>query len=366
KIFWSFAAFLISSLLVCGNDQVDDEWIDPYDMLNYDSTSKSTRKPIEVKKLDNVPTKRREYSQDACQVTQCPDVKECTDRANMLQRQLDEHRQWVTFSSQQPSCNPVFKRFLAKLLKEISKLSLPNAVTAEMHYDAEVKLSKQMLSEIQKLVNEDSSWRTGTLDEALSNILINFKHHDYEAWRWRFEDTFGVEPDTVIKLLLYFYSSKSLKGALLLLLESCFTYCISFMQVHAFIQFIYSFFWSALFALGCTLFSYKGDLLSLENGRMKIFATVSNHLTSMVSEWFRTTWTLQDDPCKQYYETLIVNPILLMPPNKVVELTMTALITDHLEHLSQGIDAFLRGLLDPLSVRLHIPLLFVFVLSIMV
>lgn len=69
-----------------------------------------------------------------------------------------------------------------------------------MHYDAEVKLSRQMVAEMQKLVNDENTWKTGALDDALSQILVNFKLHDHEAWKWRFEDTFGVEPDTVIKV----------------------------------------------------------------------------------------------------------------------------------------------------------------------
>ncbi|KAF5894708.1 chloride channel CLIC-like protein 1 isoform X1, partial [Clarias magur] len=72
--------------------------------------------------------------------------------------------------------------------------------TAEKHYDAEVKLSKQMVLEIQKLVNDESSWRTGALDEALSKILINFKLQDYEPWKGHFEDIFGVKLGTVIEV----------------------------------------------------------------------------------------------------------------------------------------------------------------------
>lgn len=36
-------------------------------------------------------------------------------------------------------------------------------------------------------------------------------------------------------------------------------------------------------------------------------------------EWYRSTWTLQDDPCQKYYELLMVNPLLLVPPTKVNE-----------------------------------------------
>uniref|UniRef100_A0A8C7IXN0 Chloride channel CLIC-like protein 1 n=1 Tax=Oncorhynchus kisutch TaxID=8019 RepID=A0A8C7IXN0_ONCKI len=40
---------------------------------------------------------------------------------------------------------------------------------------------------------------TGTLNDVLSQILVNLKPHDYKAWRCQFEDTFGVEIDTSMK-----------------------------------------------------------------------------------------------------------------------------------------------------------------------
>lgn len=49
--------------------------------------------------------------------------------------------------------------------------------------------------------------------------------------------------------------------------------------------------------------------------KMKLYGSFS-YLFSLL-EWFRSTWTLQDDPCKKYYEVLMVNPILLVPPTKV-------------------------------------------------
>lgn len=48
------------------------------------------------------------------------------------------------------------------------------------------------------------------------------------------------------------------------------------------------------------------------------FTSIENRLFDCFpAEWFRSTWTLQDDPCKRYYEVLMVNPILLVPPTKV-------------------------------------------------
>uniref|UniRef100_A0A4W5K669 Chloride channel CLIC-like protein 1 n=1 Tax=Hucho hucho TaxID=62062 RepID=A0A4W5K669_9TELE len=36
-----------------------------------------------------------------------------------------------------------------------------------------------------------------------------------------------------------------------------------------------------------------------------------------LKDWFRGATTLQDDPCRMYYEVLMVHPILLVPPTKV-------------------------------------------------
>lgn len=72
--------------------------------------------------------------------------------------------------------------------------------STEVLYDAKVKMSRQALTEIQTLLEGEENWRTGALDNAVSQILVDLKPHNYEAWRWRFEDTFGVELDTLLKV----------------------------------------------------------------------------------------------------------------------------------------------------------------------
>lgn len=68
-------------------------------------------------------------------------------------------------------------------------------------YDGKIKLSKQSMAEIQTLLEGEESWRTGALDNAISQILVDLKPHDYEAWKWRFEDAFGIELETVLKVM---------------------------------------------------------------------------------------------------------------------------------------------------------------------
>lgn len=56
------------------------------------------------------------------------------------------------------------------------------------------------MAEIQSLLDGEDSLRTGALDNAISQILVDLKPHDYETWKWRFEDTFDVELDTLLKV----------------------------------------------------------------------------------------------------------------------------------------------------------------------
>lgn len=67
-------------------------------------------------------------------------------------------------------------------------------------YDASIKLSKQAITEIKLFLDTEDQWRTGALDNALSQILVDLRPQNYEAWIWHFEDTFGVELDTVLKV----------------------------------------------------------------------------------------------------------------------------------------------------------------------
>ncbi|KAF3690861.1 Chloride channel CLIC-like protein 1 Precursor [Channa argus] len=71
------------SLALMGQ-QVEDDWVDPYDMLNYDATTKTMRKPTETANYNNVATKRREYTQDSCQAQ----LASCSRHVEDLQRQM--------------------------------------------------------------------------------------------------------------------------------------------------------------------------------------------------------------------------------------------------------------------------------------
>ncbi|XP_016100406.1 chloride channel CLIC-like protein 1 [Sinocyclocheilus grahami] len=359
--FWSLLVFC--SLFVFANANIhqedeDDAWIDPYDMLNYDPTTKRMRKPTESASYPNVPTKRREFSSDSCEVQQCPDVFDCTIKLWVLQKEFDEQKKKATTTSINPVCLPVFKRFLSRLLKETSKLGLPDDGQTSMHYDAEVKLSKQSLVEIQKLLNEENDWTTGAMDEALSQILLRFKLH--EAWKWHFEYTFYVDADTALKVSLIVLIVVAIISTEL---WSVVCWFVQFRRMFA-VCFFISLIWNWFHLYMVSFAEHKKNIVEVESFNGKCTGLKQLDWKDSLSEWYRRTWTLQDDPCKKYYEVLVVNPILLVPPTKAITVTITSFITDPLKQIGQGISEFLRALLKDLPVTLQLPVLLIIALAI--
>ncbi|XP_041693620.2 chloride channel CLIC-like protein 1 isoform X1 [Coregonus clupeaformis] len=347
-----------SLLLVAQGQMDDDEWIDPYDTLNYDPSIKSMRKPAKQSNYPNVPTKRREYIQDSDQV----DVTECNNKVERLKREIEEYKKKITRVAQQLSCNPVFKRFLTKLLKEIEKVSLPSDLKNDIHYDAKVRLSRQAVAEIQKLLEGTDSWRTGALDDALSQILVDLKPHDCEAWRWHFEDTFGVEIDTVMKV-----SVVVLIIVVIICSElwSTVSWFVQFKRIFA-ICFLISLVWNWFYLYKIAFAEHQNKMVKMEGIDAKCTGRKKIDWWDNLKDWYRGAMTLQDDPCRMYYEVLMVNPILLVPPTKAITMTITTFFTEPLKHFGQGISEFLRALLKDLPVTLQIPVLLTIVLSILV
>lgn len=58
------------------------------------------------------------------------------------------------------------------------------------------------MTEIEMILEGEDSCRTGAVDNAVSNILVDLRPHNYEACEWRFEDIVGVELDVVLKVLV--------------------------------------------------------------------------------------------------------------------------------------------------------------------
>ncbi|XP_061539681.1 chloride channel CLIC-like protein 1 isoform X1 [Phycodurus eques] len=347
--------FLLGYLTLASGQQLDEDWIDPYDLLNYDATTKTMRKRTEQPVGDlNVPTSPR-GEVDCGQA----ELTVCSQQLTHLQTQVEAQRKSMKQTSQQPTCNPVFKRFLSRLLKDIQRVEMPKD---SVNYDATIRLSRQAVAEIQTFLDSEDGCRTGALDNAISQILVDLRPHDYEAWRWRFEDTFGMDLDTVLKLALCIL-------VFMVIICTQLWSCISwFVQLKRFftICFFVSILWNWLYLYKIAFAEHQSNIVKMDRVNDKCTGVKTIDWRDSLKEWYRSTWTLQDDPCKKYYEVLIVDPILLVPPTKALSVTITTLITEPLKHVGLGISEFLRALLKDLPITLQIPVLLTIVLAIVV
>ncbi|KFO22811.1 Chloride channel CLIC-like protein 1 [Fukomys damarensis] len=187
------SVLLCECLLLLTGYAHDDDWIDPTDMLNYDAASGTMRK-------SQVKYGISEKKDASPELSHADEMSECYNRLDSLTHKIDEceKKKREDYESQS---NPLFRRYLNKILIEAGKLGLPDENKDDMHYDAEIILKRQTLLEIQKFLSGEE-WKPGALDDALSDILINFKLHDFETWKWRFEDSFGMDPHSVLMVLL--------------------------------------------------------------------------------------------------------------------------------------------------------------------
>ncbi|XP_073906956.1 chloride channel CLIC-like protein 1 isoform X2 [Castor canadensis] len=328
----------------------DDDWIDPTDMLNYDAASGTMRKS----QAKYVVSEKKDVSPDS---SNADELSQCYLRLDSLAHKIDEceKKKREDYESQS---NPVFRRYLNKILIEARKLGLPDENKGEMHYDAEIILKRQTLLEIQKFLNGEE-WKSGAMDDVLSDILINFKFHDFETWKWQFEDYFGVDPYNVLMVLL------CLLCIVALVATELWTYVRWYTQLRRvfFISFVLSFGWNWIYLYKLAFAQHQADVAKMEP---------SNNVCAEKMDWvgslwelFRSSWTYRDDPCQKYYELLLVNPIWLVPPTKALAVTFTNFVTEPLKHIGKGTGEFIKALMKEIPVLLQIPVLIIMALAVL-
>ncbi|XP_054021561.1 chloride channel CLIC-like protein 1 [Dryobates pubescens] len=343
-----FPLVLCAVVLLGSGRAPDDEWIDPTDMLNYDAASGTMRRPYKANYHD---------SQDEnMDVVSTEILSSCSRELDSLQQKVADCEKRNAKSHQSRSFY-IFKRYLNKILNEAGKLGLPKENVDHVHYDAEIILTKQTYMEILKFLSEET-WQSGAVDDALSDILINFKPHNYEAWHWRFEDTFGIDLYNMFLLLL------CLVCGVVVIATELWTRIHWFVQLKRLllISFLISFAWNWLYLYKRAFAQHQADIAKM--GQFDNVCAEKLDWRDSLIEWLRSKWTFQDDPCQKYYETLLVNPALLVPPTKALAITFTNFVTEPLEHVGQGIGEFIKALMKEIPFLLQVPVLIMMALAV--
>ncbi|XP_053106328.1 chloride channel CLIC-like protein 1 isoform X2 [Hemicordylus capensis] len=349
-----FSLVLYAILLVGSGETQNDEWIDPTDMLNYDAASGTMRKSDKV---------NQDYSENkevpkpiVAEEKNAADSK-CQRKLDSVILKLQECEKKEKAKLSESSSIHVFKRYLNKILIEVGRLGLPDDDTGDMHYDAEIILTKQTFNEINRFLNEER-WRSAALDDALSDILINFKHHDYEAWKWKFEDTFGVDPYNVFMVLLCLVCIATIVATELWTRIGWFTQ----LKRVLLISFLISLGWNWMYLYKVAFAQHQAEVAKMGN-----FDACAEKVywSDSILEWLRSSWTFQDDPCQKYYEIILVNPIWLVPPTKALAVTFTNFVTEPLKHIGQGIGEFIKALMKEIPMLLQIPVLIILTVAVL-
>ncbi|NWV13173.1 CLCC1 protein, partial [Ptilonorhynchus violaceus] len=341
---------VLCAVMLIGSCKVqEDEWIDPTDMLNYDAASGTMRRPYKGNYRD---------SEDKAVDTASTEISQSCSRAiDSLQQKIAECEKRNAKSHESRSFY-IFKRYLNKILNEAGKLGLPEENVGRVHYDAEIILTRQTYLEMLRFVNEEA-WQPGAMDDALSDILINFKHHDDQAWQWRFEDAFGIDLYNLFLLLL------CLVCIVIVIATELWTRILWFVQLKRvlLISFFISFAWNWLYLYKLAFAQHQAEIAKM--GQFDNVCAEKLDWRGSLIEWLRSTWTLQDDPCQKYYETLLVNPILLVPPTKALAITFTNFVTEPLKHVGQGIGEFIKALMKEIPLILQVPVLVMMALAVL-
>ncbi|XP_065697717.2 chloride channel CLIC-like protein 1 isoform X2 [Patagioenas fasciata] len=344
-----FPLVLYAIVLIGSGKVQDDEWIDPTDMLNYDAASGTMRRPYKANYHD---------SEDKTVDTVSTEIlPSCSREVDSLQQKIADCEKQHAKSHESRSFY-IFKRYLNKILNEAGKLGLPEEDVGHVHYDAEIILTKQTYLEILRFLNEET-WQSGAVDDALSDILIRFKHHDYKAWHWKFEDTFGIDLYNMFLILL------CLVCIVIVIATELWTRIHWFVQLKRvfLISFLISFAWNWLYLYKLAFAQHQAEIAKM--GQFDNICAEKLNWRESLFEWFRSQWTFQDDPCQKYYETLLVNPVLLVPPTKALAITFTSFVTEPLKHIGQGIGEFIKALMKEIPLILQIPVLIMMALAVL-
>nr|AAI70076.1 LOC397947 protein [Xenopus laevis] len=337
-----------------------DEWIDPSDMLNYDAASGKMKNKPQVESTQSYYSVENTVSQDATQqpaqkaneLHQNPDMtcsaeyQEYKTKLENLKGQLEETKRMEKSKSKSQA---IFKRYLNKILIEAGRIGLPDESYPKAQYDAEVVLTMEMLQEIQSFLN-NGDWNVGALDDALSSTLVQFKHHNEEEWKWKFEDSFGVDVYTLFMLIL------CVLCLVKLIATEIWTHIGWFTQLKRLLilSIVISFGWNWMYLYKVAFAERQAELAKLQD-----FDKCSQKISWSESlfDWMKGAATFQNDPCEDYFKALIVSPTLMVPPTKALALTFTNFITEPLKHIGKGIGEFLNALLSEIPLFFQVPVL---------
>ncbi|OCT85312.1 hypothetical protein XELAEV_18023477mg [Xenopus laevis] len=99
--------------------------------------------------------------------------------------------------------NNILKQHFKGILHHAKQLSLPNShEDEEQHFDAEIILTKQMITEMNRII-KDEEWNPTIMEAFLKNIVFRMKYHDKHNWEIKFEDIFFMDFEHAFMVVVF-------------------------------------------------------------------------------------------------------------------------------------------------------------------
>lgn len=337
---WVFILLLWCAVCV---SMEEDVFIDPYDMLNMlRKILKEEGETPEEEKTPKIPDIQPSISEDN---TLPPDIENIKKPADGKQ---DTPKECLK--------TDVGKRLLRSYVKSLLEhFELKRPSSGSQEYNMLLQLSVHDFEMLQKFVSEESK-DLHTLHESaviLTDMIRSVSRSHLGTMGkisiW-FEDKYGASIDAALKMIA------------VLLMASVFATLEMNLQMSWRQRFMKLIVLSFIVSIPMTWFElYKAEQIKQETVAMKDApAECIKNKDSISENWLNAGFqfitsmvTLKEDKCQKYYEYVMIDPFLKVPPTKAVGVTFVRFFLSPLKDVGASLSSFIRELLIDLPLALY-------------
>ncbi|KAL5020919.1 hypothetical protein ScPMuIL_000074 [Solemya velum] len=317
------------------NKEANEDWIDPFDMLNFDHSNQRMVK--EYKKETTEPPKTdtttvpppKEVPQHEIEQTTLhkPDKKvlnkECRIEAPVL---------------------PHSKRFVKFLLNKLESKMPSDGGVGE--FNMWLKLKSHHIEILRKFTEDKASIQEAheVLTGMVTGVSVETKGHVVKSTMW-LEDKIGITIDKLVHILA-------------LLALATFIVTLEVRLNISWRQRILKLF-LLTFVISCPWTWYElykaaeiqQQSIAIKNVPKECLEAGENAgIWELTSNMLGYYFSFKEDRCKDYYEHMLMDPLWKVPPTKAVAITFVRFFVSPLRDVGAAISEFLRALLKDLPV----------------
>ncbi|XP_062611723.1 uncharacterized protein LOC134273546 [Saccostrea cucullata] len=245
----------------------------------------------------------------------------------------------------------IFKNFVQSFLKHFQ---LKEPTSGSQEYSMVLKLSADDFKILRKFVTEESKDLHSLYDsnDILTGMIetVSRSHlgtmGQISIW---FEDRYGASIDAALKMVA------------VLLMASVFATLEMKLQMSWRQRFMKLIVLAFIVSIPMTWFElYKAEQIKQQTVAMKDVPaecvkndSISDNWLGAASHIVTSMFTLKEDKCQKYYEHMMIDPIVKVPPTKAVGVTFVRFFLSPLKDVGAALSTFIRELLIDLPVTLY-------------